>query len=589
MSLARAAIEPRQGVKAVVFVNDTGGPVTITRVYNDNNTIVPTAYVSKEINKGKVVSYPGSWNISLQSNSSSKMFNPVNETIKVDYTTADNQNMTHQFPAREFKIYNASFPRELNIVLAVGEYGKPRMYKLTKQTYQLNGMPYYLDTQGNIAVYFEFAGGYAYWAVLYGSTTIAYGEMIPANRNCSLEEAYMLFPMDCSYGATWHWIKYNGTMGRASVNTSSVAAKQAALGHSQYSMLSVTGQADVRFIYFRIMDSVGGWNDRNVRPIGDSVTVDDVLYRSDRQYYSDIYSVPTNKMSTQRASHIIELSALDYEANPFTGSDDMLFEWEILQQDYQAVRFVTQYSTFTVDLTRLGITRSGEAACRCRVLRMGRVTTHTNEPGITNNEGLGAWSGWKLLPTIYQTISNVALYDANHKGWFKVKVTSGDSGPIYQDCGWDTKLVYAARASGGLTKIYPMVYMEDYIAAGVGGNMSGEFDAAGTVNMSVGFHHNNSSISSVDRGHPGSGAPYDTNDPGVWIRDNVAHWGGTNTSAGTYAAGYQCCGVEASQNYYTGRHHNGCVIKLNLDESSANTTDKPTFVGSDTTSWNQSY
>ena len=565
-------IKSRESSTSVVFVNDTGGPVTITSVTNSGNYITPTAHTQKAIDAGKVIEYKQSWTIPLQTTAATNMFKVFGQQVTIHYTTADGESHSHNFNANFVKNHKTNFPFELNVTLAVGKNGKPRMYQLKRQSNYVNGFPYYLCTSKQIALYFEIAGGFAYWAFLYDGATIAHGDMLPENRDCSLEEAYMLFPMDCSYGGTRSYFSYNGSMGRSTVNTTNKTLTNAG---DQYSMIKLTGNRSIRFIYFKNMSSVGGWRNRAIGGISD-VKVGDIVYRADRQYSSSPYAVATSSNSNKVVSFIYEFSALTANDVPHSPGDDVLFEWEILQSDYQAVRCITQYPVFTADLTKLGINRNKDGAARCRILRVGNLATTSNEP--SNAQGAhGSWSGWKLLPRPFQEVVGIGPYDGTRKSWFDVRLTTGNTGPVYQDCGWDTKITYTV-SHPQWARHYPMVYMDDYIAAGVGANMTGEIPPTGSAVLSAKFHRTISNIVSGNYNVTTSSVVYANNSAGPYIRDNDAHWGGLGATAGTYAAGYQCCGI-SNGGVYSGRHNNACVLKLELDESSSNTTTRPTFEG----------
>lgn len=593
MSKTRTAIESIRESNQVRFYNDTGAPITINRVYTDDGNILLGNSVV-----GKQVPYQSNILISLKTAQNNGMLKKFPNTVKIDYITADNRTHTHQFPANSINTYNRNFPTEINIMLALND-GAPRVYKLNLYSGRLaiNGVPYYMDDYGHIALYLKLDGGTAYWVINYDGLDIARGtHRWHVSGNLDIEQAYLMFPMDCSYyGGHAHLVYQNRAMGRHS--TTNYNPRQGTRGYSAYeSFIPISSSVyNIRYIFLRIMDNVGGYKEKSLagKSIGFTTpTVDAIIKRADRQQFrgtynttSAMYNIGVNPIyhpnQSKRDSYIMELRA-QHNGNTIQGRDDLILEWEAATSDGQVNRFITQYGHFTVDMEKLGFKLGSNVAVavRCRVHMIGPLMNDsTTDP--TQWPPLGAprfltsrYSSWSVYEETQFGCNLVLGVSNSKKSWFKTNIYN-NNGIVDQDCGWDTKMeLLVISNQKDFVRNYPMLYAGDNIAAGVGNSQHGEINNKQNVNFELKYTYNAGYFASATLSTT-TGQSY--TDPSIYIRDTNAHWGGYGVASGTYAEGFQCCGTIAADNEFTGGHNNRCSVELQIDESGAG-GNNPTFI-----------
>jgi hypothetical protein len=521
------------------FANETGADLTVTDVsfptgwgFDDNT--------AAQWNSGgkRVIGYNKSETYGVTTSIANNMFQVRADTAKVSYTSADGTKLIHNVPISGMRHFNHKLPNHVTILLMWGN-SVPRPYKLGLRRDSINGFRYYMNASGTMGIHLQVpTSGSPKWVLVQDGVIIAeYRTFMTVNGTIDTEGAVCSFPADGSYWSSG--MALNGAL----PNTQRTPIDRT---HSSQYNGWFAKHSGLRVIYFQ---------NKNWRR-SDSITTPGVkqlktfVYRSDRQYFTNGYggNAKIGGVDTQRLTMIFELGITSGL------TQHQVMEWEVYDSGSgQFSRFLTQLSSFTVDINRLGINPTGVMYARYRILEMGRELTAAEHSGHDNSSGAygrtGPFTGWSPLPALSMNVTPVA--SSGSDGWLKCKPRVY-YGEVYSDCGWDTKLTITTSGPGYSRK-HPMVFPDEWVAIGIntsqGGSLQrGTFSSSSSFTHTSHTHTSNSTVVTA-----GS-----RQDPRVWIRDNNAYWGGLGMSAGTYTEGYQCCGKLTGANY-TGRHHDECA------------------------------
>lgn len=526
------------------FINETGADLTVTSVeFPAGFAFDSTTAALWNAGGKRVISYNSVETYGVTT-TTGNMFNLRGDTVKVSYTSADGTKIVHNVPISGMRNFQHKMPSVVTVLLAWGNPGAPRPYKLRRQRDTINGFQYFMNTDGTVGMHIQVpTSGSPKWVLIHNDAIIAeYRTFMSVNSNIDTEGAVCSFPADGSY-----WSSGDNVTG-VLPNTQNTPVDRTHLSQYNGWFANATGKSgSLRVIYFQNVN----WRVRN----GGVTTTPNVkqlktfVYRADRQYFNT--GVNGNSkvggIDTQRHSFIYELGIV----NEVTKHQVM--EWEIYDSSTgHFSRFLTQLSSFTVDVTRLGLNPTGVMYARYRILEMGReltITEHSSSDTPTGTYGRSSlFTGWVPLPTISLSVTPIA--SSGSDGWIKAtpRVFYGE---IYSDCGWDTKLTLTTSGAGYFRN-HPMVYPDEWVALGINSGQDGSLQT-GTFTTNGKLTHNTANhVANTTTVISGS-----RQDPRVWIRDNNAHWGGAGMASGTYTEGYQCCG-KLSGTQYTGRHHDEC-------------------------------
>ena len=523
------------------FMNETGADLTVTNVDLPSGIDFDT-YTRAQWDAGnkRIIKFKSSETYGLTTTTNSNMFQLRGDTVQVDYTSGDGTKLSHNIPVSSMRTFTNMAPNVVMVMLSWGNPGVPRAYKLYRQRNTINGFAYFMNSTGDVGIYLKLpTSGSPVWVLVHNDTIIAeYRTFMQVNTDVDFEGAVCSFPADASYWASGKTVTGTLPKPRKSI------WNRAPFG--QYNGWEATPAGDsagLRVIYFQNKN----WR---VRTPGVTVTpswktMKQFVYRSDRQYFSSGVNgnSKVSGVDTQRHSYIYELG-ITSELN-----DNQVMEWEIYDNGTgQFSKFLTQLSSFTIDVNRLGVHPTGVLYTRYRILEVGRELTPTEHSSADNPNGsygrTGPFTGWTQLPAM--SLNVIPMTSSGRDGWLKArpKIYYGD---IYSDCGWDTKL--NIRSTGpGYTRQHPMIYPNEWVAIGINSSQSGSLQPGTYVTYGRLTHNKDDIISYTTTVVSGA-----NHDPRVWIRDNKAQWGGSGMAASTYTQGYQCCGQLSSGNY-TGRH-----------------------------------
>lgn len=439
------------GRAQAVFVNKTGGGVTI------DNIAVPSGFVVSSVISptGTTLSgsskYKGTWvnheeTIKINFKMSYTGFNLLKTgNATISYTCEDDSKTSHAIAMEGSMTIGGSFPSKLMSTIAFHNQ-RPRGHLLIKdETNRVYGYPTYKDKSGRAMMYVSKHNNQFHWHYSYDGEDLLYytQNLISTSSNSGMKEyeALRSFPLDCSYYGNTH-LNYGEDTGKkyrdpkeSGTHTNSKNLND--YSYMQWYRVNTTARGKVRFLFIQNVDSVG-WKKDTSSTLNEGTKPN-----------TPIAQLRTDKSSSNRT---IQLRT----NNP--GNKYRLREWFIHGPDGRAARIITQYGNVDIDTTRIGFGDYGasnmEGYCRYREIHVrdecNSVSSGSNPSGTYSR--MSKWSDTRGLPNYNFTIKKNGTDTGKSNGWAAGQLTN--NGHIYQDCGYDTKYTIVRSKGGEVKKVW---------------------------------------------------------------------------------------------------------------------------------------